>query len=82
MFGVINGEIDCPSLLLSVQFLVPTRTLRSFYPFYIKNLTTNYARYAPIARSLRELNEIANSITLDFSLPKNVFSNLLNSIFF
>jgi len=54
---LVDGRIDAPSLLVLVNFKVPSRTTRHHVPFLVPKQTTNYVRNNPIDRMMRLVNE-------------------------
>lgn len=76
--GIISGVIDCSELLTFVQINAPSRTLRYYYPFHLDTHSTNYVRNEPLRKSMRLFNSICASI--DFTLPRDKFNNLLQNI--
>jgi len=47
---LVDGRFDAPSLLVLVNFKIPSRTIRHHVPFLIPTHTTNYGRNNPIDR--------------------------------
>jgi hypothetical protein len=54
---LLDGSIDAPTLLSSINFKVPQRSLRSHTTFSIPNCSTNYGRNNPVYRLMRIANE-------------------------
>lgn len=76
LFKLINGVIDCSSLLQCIYFNTIHRT-RGSVLFHVPFHSTNYGYYSPVARMCRSLN----AINLDpFSISFNVFKKCLISL--
>jgi len=54
---LVDCRFDVPSLLVMVNFNVPSRTIRHLVPFLVPTHTTNYGRNNPIDRMMRLVNE-------------------------
>lgn len=76
--NLLNGSIDCPNLLERITFNVPIRNLRSVNSFYISFSKSNYAKFAPLMRTLAELNNVPS---FDPSLSCGAVRSLLYNYF-
>lgn len=66
LLNLINGSIDCPSLLELVNFKVPSRTTRISVPFAIPFHSTAYGRNNPLHRIMRNANVDPFFLTQNF----------------
>lgn len=70
LFKLLNNVIDCPEILNSIQFNIPSYNLRKFLVFNVPISTTNYNYFSPLNRILR----LGNKVEFDFFSDK--FSTL------
>lgn len=77
IYDIVCGNIDCPALLELIHFIIPGRLLRHVDLFYIGLHRTNYALNEPIIRTLNLYNKINVNSSVDFSLTKEKFKNLI-----
>ena len=77
---LINNRYDCPNLLESLQFKVPSRHTRSNDLFYLPFSRVNVSKRSTLNRLMHEFNLTANQIEeLDFALPEGKFKKCLVS---
>lgn len=82
IYKLINGFIDCSSLLSLIGFNIPVRSLRYNAYFYIPFHRSNYSSFEPVLRSLKEFNNINKQCNLDFSYSLKTFCETLDLIYF
>ncbi|XP_050540411.1 uncharacterized protein LOC126905062 [Daktulosphaira vitifoliae] len=56
LIGLLNGNIDSPSLLSLICFRVPQRATRNNAPFVVPHCLTNYAKNEPLRRLMTNAN--------------------------
>ncbi|XP_050528067.1 uncharacterized protein LOC126898166 [Daktulosphaira vitifoliae] len=56
LIGLLNGNIDSPSLLSLICFRVPQRATRNNAPFVVSHCLTNYAKNEPLRRLMSNAN--------------------------
>lgn len=83
LYDIINCNIDCSFLLSLVNWNVPLMSLRQQDYFYNNVHRTNYATNQPLIRVQNLCNklvgkiEVSTSLSLEFTLPKEVFKNIV-----
>lgn len=75
---LLQSRIDCPHLLSSLKFNVPSRSLRSHSFLHIQTARTNYGHYEPISSMCRVFNTCSH--TFDFHISRSILRKRFSSI--
>jgi hypothetical protein len=84
LYKIVNGNIDCPSLLSSVSLNVPPKMPRAsrYVPFTIKGSKTNLGHHATMNRLQRQYNKLYKLSDIDiFSDRPFKFRRLIQQSF-
>lgn len=83
---IVNGHIDCPPLLGSINFIVPSHNFRNKYLFKQSFARTNTNFNAPLVRLPSLINNLTDEVNLDIfrdgilSIKKNIKAHLVQRI--
>ncbi|XP_061519784.1 uncharacterized protein LOC133395103, partial [Anopheles gambiae] len=75
IFRLLNGEIDSPALLASINLFAPCRILRSNFHLRVPRTRNNHSQGHPIIRMSLEFNEVLD--LFDFSMSTSTFKEKL-----
>ena len=67
LFQILKGAIDCPQLLQSLSFHVPSRTTRLKELFHIKICKTCIFDKSPVRRAMKNFNDFTFDPFFEFS---------------
>lgn len=73
VFGLLNGDVDCNSLLGQLNFSIPQRPLRNYSLLWQPAHRTNYGYNEPWAMCCRLFNETCD--VFDFNLSKSAYKH-------
>ncbi|KAL0860199.1 hypothetical protein ABMA27_010506 [Loxostege sticticalis] len=80
---ILNGSVDCPELVSSISFPVPSFSQRQPKSFFIAPFQTNYRQNSYLLRAPRTLNTLAVKHDFDvFNISVNSFKKIYNDGFF
>jgi hypothetical protein len=83
LYDIVNGNLDCPELVESVKYNIPSRRSRRRLPplFVVPKASTNYGRNAPMSRLPQTYNDIfweIDTFTQSKNMVKHKAMGILN----
>jgi hypothetical protein len=82
LYKIINGAVDCPSLLKSINIKVPLKLPRAsrYSPFLVRGSKTNLGHHAAMNRIQRQYNALnSDSIDIFSNKPQKFKRNIVAS---
>ena len=81
IFNLINGDTECEFLFNKLNFNVPFRESRNYFPLKLQYFTLNYLNYEPFRAACVDFNKNYSHVDYNLSLQsikKSVLSHLEN----